>query len=176
MIKLESDMQTLLTLMTKDFSSNEQQAEVVNKEHEQQAENMKPFTGTIASNAQGNCLHEATKMFTPIKVAKDIKSGELEEEMFDDIVEDNTGTTSLDINMTVTNILHLDAIHCDSVEANSQLLHACRNLNTKFDENILEYTKFENNIRHTSSICEGQEQINSPVPKPEVPKPKRGRG
>ena len=77
-------------------------------------------------------------MFTPIKVPKDIKNGELGNEMFDDIAEDNTGNTSLDnINMTVTNILHSDALNCDSVEVNSQLLHACRNLNTKFDDNIL---------------------------------------
>ena len=61
--------------------------EVVNKEHEQQWEYTKPITGTIASNAQGNHLHEATQMFTPIKVAKDIKIGELGEEMFDDIAE-----------------------------------------------------------------------------------------
>ena len=137
MIKLELDMQTLLTLMTKIFSSNEQQTEVVNKEHEQQPENMKPITGTIASNAQGNHLHEATQMFTPNKVAKDIKNGELGEEMFDDIAEDNTGNTSLNINTTVTNILHSDVLNCDSTETNSQLLHARRNLNTKFDENIL---------------------------------------
>ena len=107
----------------------------MNKDHEHQPENMKPITGTIASNAQGNHLHEATQMFTPIKVGKDIKNGGLGEEMFDDIVEDNTGNTSLNINTTVTNILHSDALNCDSVETNSQLLHAHGNLNTKFDEN-----------------------------------------
>ena len=115
----------------------------------------------------------------PIKVPKDIKNSELGSEMFDDIAEDNTGNTSLDnINMTVTNILHSDALNGDSVEANSQLSHVCRNLNTKFNDNIPEYTKFKNNIRHTSSVCEGQEQVkdNSSVPKPEVSKPKRGRG
>ena len=152
-------MQTLLALMMKKFSSNEQQTEVMNKEHEQQPEIMKPITGTIASNAQGNCLHEATQMFTPIKVAKDIKmdikNGELGEEMFDDIAEDNTGNTFFNINTTFTNILHSDAPHCDSVEANSQHLHAHRNLNTKFDENIPEYMKFQSNIRHTLSTCEG---------------------
>ena len=60
MTKLESDIQTLLTLMMKNVSSNEQQTEVVNKQHEQPPENTKPITGTIASIAQGNHVHQAT--------------------------------------------------------------------------------------------------------------------
>ena len=50
--------------------------------------------------------------------------------MFDDIAEDNTENVSLNVNMTVTNNLHSDALNFDSIEANSQLLHAHRNLNT----------------------------------------------
>ena len=40
--------------------------------------------------------------------------------MFDDIAKDNTGNTSLDsINMNVTNLLHSDALNCDSVQVNT---------------------------------------------------------
>ena len=124
-----------------------------------------------------NHVHEAPQMFTPIKVAKDIKNGELGEEMFDDIPEGNTGNTSLNINMTVvTNILHSDALNCDSIEANSQLLHAHKSEHKIWWQHTGIHQVLKNNIRHTSSVCEGQEQVNSSVPEPQVSKPKRGRG
>ena len=45
----------------------------MNKQQEEPPENIKPITGTIASIAQENPVHQATQMFTPIKVPKNTK-------------------------------------------------------------------------------------------------------